>query len=62
MTDRQMELLGSLLASLNHKIDLQNEILCRVHKKKLPVYIIKEVNPDIYYNSQRCEEDGEEEY
>lgn len=57
MTDRQMELLESLLESLNSKIDLQNEILCRVHKKKLPTYIINQVNPDICYNGRRCEED-----
>lgn len=56
MTDRQMELLESLLESLNDKIDLQNEILCRVHKKKLPTYIINRVNPDIVYDSQRYEE------
>lgn len=57
MTDRQMELIVGLLESLNDRIDLQNEILCRVHKKKLPTYIINRVNPDIFYNSQRCEED-----
>ncbi|MBR4792674.1 MAG: hypothetical protein IK038_03310 [Bacteroidaceae bacterium] len=51
-----MELLESLLESLNDKIDLQNEILCRVHKKKLPTYIINRVNPDIVYDSQRYEE------
>ena len=62
MTDRQMELLVGLLESLNDRIDLQNEILCSVHKKKLSTYIINRVNPTIVYNSQRCEKDGEEEY
>lgn len=42
MNDRELE---AMLEALIHKIDVQNTILCHIHKKKLPKWLINRAIP-----------------
>lgn len=42
MQDKELE---TMLETLIHKIDVQNTILCHIHKKKLPKWLIRRAIP-----------------
>ena len=54
MNDRELE---EMLDALIYKIDVQNTILCHIHKKKLPKRLIRRAIP--YYLDYDTEDNDE---
>ena len=59
MKDRELE---TMLEALIHKIDMQNAILCHIHKKKLPKKLIKQAMPNYLYYELESKESEEDEF